>query len=54
MRKQSESGDGGMRELREIFEVGEVGKHSKGKGCQFVLIKKKKNENEGLKEEEME
>ena len=37
-RNQSESEDGGMRELREIFEVVEVGKHSRGKGCQFVVI----------------
>ena len=33
VRKQSESEDGGMRELREIFEVVEVGKHSRGKSC---------------------
>ena len=33
VRKQSESEDGGMRELRERFEVVEVGKHSRGKGC---------------------
>ena len=33
VRKQSESEDGGMRELREIFEVVEVGKHSRGKCC---------------------
>ena len=38
VRKQSESEDGGMRELREIYEVVEVGKHSRGKGCQFVVI----------------
>ena len=38
VRKQSESEDGGMRELREIFEVVEVGKHSRGKGCQLVVI----------------
>ena len=38
VRKQSESEDGGMRELREKFEVVEVGKHSRGKGCQFVVI----------------
>ena len=31
VRKQSESEDGGMRELREIFEVVEVGKHSRRK-----------------------
>ena len=37
VRKQSESEDGGMRELREIFEVVEVGKHSRGKGCQLVV-----------------
>ena len=36
--KQSESEDGRMRELREIFEVVEVGKHSRGKGCQLVVI----------------
>ena len=39
-RKQSESEDGGMRELREIFEVFEVGKHSRGKGCQLVVIER--------------
>ena len=38
VRKQSESEDGGMRELREILEFVEVGKHSRGKGCQFVVI----------------
>ena len=38
MRKQSESEDGGMRELREIFKVVEAGKHSRWKGCQFVVI----------------
>ena len=38
VRKQSESEDGGMRELKEIFEVAEVGKHSRGKGCQLVVI----------------
>ena len=38
VRKQSESEDGGMRELREIFEVVEVGKHSRWKGCQLVSI----------------
>ena len=38
VRKQSESEDGGMRELREIFEVFEVGKHPRGKGCQLVVI----------------
>ena len=32
VRKQSESEDGGMRQLRESFEVVEVGKHSRGKG----------------------
>ena len=37
-RKQSESEDGGMRELRERFEIVEVGKHSRGKGCQLVVI----------------
>ena len=40
MRKQSESEDGGMRELREIIEVGEVGKHSRGKACQLVVMKR--------------
>ena len=40
VRKQSESEDGGMRELRERFEVVEVGKHSRGKGCQFVVIER--------------
>ena len=38
VRKQSESEDGGMRELRERFEVVEVGKHSRGKGCQLVVM----------------
>ena len=38
VRKQSESEGGGMRELRERFEVVEVGKHSRGKGCQLVVI----------------
>ena len=38
MRKQSESEDGGMREMRERFEVVKVGKHSRGKGCQLVVI----------------
>ena len=38
VRKQSESEDGGVRELREIFDAGEVGKHSRGKGCQLVII----------------
>ena len=41
VRKQSESEDGGMRELREIFEFVEVGKHSRGKGCQLVVIEMK-------------
>ena len=40
VRKQSESEDGGMRELRERFEVVEVGKHSRGKGCQLVVIER--------------
>ena len=38
LRKQSESEDGRMRELRERFEAVEVGKHSRGKGCQLVVI----------------
>ena len=38
VRKQSESEDGGMRELRERFEIVEIGKHSRGKGCQLVVI----------------
>ncbi len=38
--KKSESEDGGMRELREIFEVVEVGKHSRGNGCQLVVIER--------------
>ena len=38
--KQSESEDGGMRELRESFEVVEVGKHSRGKGCQLISIER--------------
>ncbi len=37
VRNQSESEDEGMRELREIFEVVEVRKHSRGKGCQFIV-----------------
>ena len=41
VRKQSESEDGGMRELRERFEVVEVGKHSRGKGCQLIVIEMK-------------
>ena len=40
VRKQSESEDGGMRELRECFEFVEVGKHSRGKGCQLVFIER--------------
>ena len=40
VRKQSESEDGGMRELRERVEVFEVGKHSRGKGCQLVVIER--------------
>ena len=40
VRKQSESENGGMRELGEIFEVVEVGKHSRGKGCQFIVIER--------------
>ena len=40
VRKQSESEDGGMRELRERFEVFEVGKHSRGKGCQLVVTER--------------
>ena len=40
VRKQNESEDGGMRELRERFEVIEVGKHSRGKGCQLVFMKR--------------
>ena len=38
VRKQSESEDGEMGELRERFDVVEVGKHSRGKGCQLVVI----------------
>ena len=38
---QSENEDGGMRELRKIFEVVEVGKHSRGKGCQLIVIEMK-------------
>ena len=38
--KQNESEDGGMRELRKRFEVFEVGKHSRGKGCQLVVIER--------------
>ena len=40
VRKQSENEDGEMRELREIIEVVEVGKHSRGKGCQLVVIER--------------
>ena len=40
VRKQSESEDGGIRELRERIEVVEVGKHSRGKGCQLVVIER--------------
>ena len=55
VRKQSESEDGGMRELREISEVVEVGKHSRGKGCQLVFTQRRTNEdeNEGEKERKM-
>ena len=38
VRRQNESENGGMRELRERIEVVEVGKHSRGKGCQLVVI----------------
>ena len=57
VRKQSESEDGRMRELREIIKVIEVGKHSRGKGCQLVVIEPRRtneDENEGGKEREME
>ena len=40
VRKQSESEDRGMRELTERFEVVEVGKHSRGKGCQLIVIER--------------
>ena len=40
VRKQSESEDGGMRELEERIEVDEVGKHSRGKDCQLVVVEK--------------
>ena len=40
VRKQSESEDGGMRELRERFEAGEVGKHFRGKGCKLDFIER--------------
>ena len=40
VRKQSESEDGGMRELKKIFEVVEVGKHSRGKGCQLIAMER--------------
>ena len=36
VKKQSESEDGGMRELRERIEVDEVGKHTRGKCCELV------------------
>ena len=38
VRKQSESEDGGMRELREFFNAAEVGKNTRGKDCQLVAI----------------
>ena len=38
--KQNESEDGGLRELREKFEFVEVGKHSRGKGCQLVVMER--------------
>ena len=38
VRKQSESEDGEMRGFREILDVVEVGKHSRGKGCQLVVM----------------
>ena len=41
VRKQSESEDGGMGELRERFEVDEVGKHSRGKGCELIVVETK-------------
>ena len=41
VRKQSESGDGRMKELRERFEVDEVGKHSRGKGCELIVVETK-------------
>ena len=40
VRKQSECEDGRMGELRESFEVVEVGKHSRGKGCELVVIER--------------
>ena len=40
VRKQSESEDGGMRELRKRCEAVEVGKHPRGKGCQLVVIER--------------
>ena len=40
VRKQNESEDGGMRELEERYEVVEIGKHSRGKGCQLVVIER--------------
>ena len=40
VRKQSESEDGGMREMTELSEVDEVGKHSRGKGCQLVATER--------------
>ena len=40
VRKQSESEDGGVRKLKERIEVFEVGKHSRGKGCQLVVIER--------------
>ena len=38
VRKQSESEDGGMRELRERFDVVEVGKHFRRKDCELIVI----------------
>jgi hypothetical protein len=46
-----------MRGLIEIFEVVEVGKHSRGKGCQLIVIQTRRtneDENEEGKEREME
>ena len=40
VRKQSESEDGGMRELRERFEIIDVGKHSRGKGCELIFMER--------------
>ena len=51
MKKQSESEDGGMRELRENTKLVEVGKHSRGKGFQLIVTERRRT-NEDKKEGE--